>query len=123
MQYVKMPKFDETPKNKDDLKIITMDQFNQIVKRFPQGSNFYIPLQIGFNTGMRAAEVCGLTWSCVDFENNTIKVKKILIGKGKGIWDFGIPKTKGSNRTITIGITLVAILKHHQLLQKEHKLM
>lgn len=122
MQYVKMPKFDTTPKDREDLKIITIEQFNTIIKRFPQGSSFYIPLQIAFNTGMRAAEVCGLTWDCVDLDNKTIKVEKILIGKGKGIWEFGTPKTKSSNRIISIGDTLIKILKHHQTFQKQNKL-
>ncbi|WP_123053102.1 site-specific integrase [Clostridium sp. JN-1] len=121
MIYVKMPKFDNI-ENEDKLKIITIDQFKTILKRFPQGSNFYIPLQIAFNTGMRAAEVCGLTWGCVDLENKNIRVEKILIGKGKGIWEFGTPKTKSSHRTIDIGDTLVKILKRHQTWQKENKL-
>lgn len=122
MQYVKMPRFDTTPNDKDDLKIITLEQFNTILERFPQGSSFYIPLQVGFNTGMRAAEVCGLTWECVDLDNKTIKVEKILIGKGKGVWEFGTPKTKSSNRIITIGDSLVKILKHNQIWQKQNQL-
>ncbi|MBV4426488.1 tyrosine-type recombinase/integrase [Clostridium tyrobutyricum] len=121
MIYVKMPRFNNI-KNEDNLKIITLEQFNTIVNRFPKGSNFYIPLQIAFNTGMRAAEVCGLTWDCVDLENKTIKVEKILIGKGKGIWEFGTPKTKSSCRTICIGETLVKILSHHKTWQKQNKL-
>lgn len=120
-QYIKMPRFDNV-KNEDKLKIITMEQFKSIIKRFPQGSNFYIPLQIAFNTGMRAAEVCGLTWDCVDLENKTIKVEKILVGKGKGIWEFGTPKTKSSYRSIDIGETLFKILSHHKTWQKENKL-
>lgn len=122
MQYVKMPRFDTTPNDKDDLKIITLEQFNTIIERFPQGSSFYMPLQVAFNTGMRAAEVCGLTWNCVDLNNKTIKVEKILIGKGKGIWEFGTPKTKNSNRTITIGDSLIKILKHNQTWQKQNQL-
>lgn len=121
MQYVTMPKYDETGTNKDDLKIITLDEFTKIIKRFPQTSNFYIPLQIAFNTGMRAAEVCGLTWDCVDFNKKTIKVEKILIKKERE-WVFGTPKTKSSYRTILIGNTLINILKHHKKYQIENKL-
>lgn len=79
MQYVTMPKYNDLKPTCDNLKIITLDEFMRIIKRFPEESNFYIPLQIGFNTGMRAAEVCGLTWDCVDLKNKTIKVEKILI--------------------------------------------
>lgn len=120
-QYVKMPKFNNIESN-NKLKIITLEQFQAIINRFPQGSNFYIPLQIAFNTGMRAGEVCGLTWDCVNLEDSSIKVEKILIGKGKGIWEFGTPKTESSHRIINIGDTLVKILKQHKTWQKENKL-
>lgn len=120
-QYVKMPKFNNIESN-NKLKIITLEQFQAIINRFPQGSNFYIPLQIAFNTGMRAGEVCGLTWDCVNLKDSSIKVEKILIGKGKGIWEFGTPKTESSHRIINIGDTLVKILKQHKTWQKENKL-
>ncbi|WP_027625759.1 tyrosine-type recombinase/integrase [Clostridium lundense] len=122
MQYVKLPKEDKIKEDNEDLKVISIEDFNKIIDRFPQGSSFYIPLQIAFYTGMRAAEVCGLTWECVDLDNKTLKVEKILIGKGKGIFEFGTPKTKSSNRTITIGNTLIEILKKHKIYQAENKL-
>ncbi len=121
MHYVSMPKYDETKKDKDDLKIITLDDFNTIITRFGEESSFYIPLQLAFNTGMRAAEVCGLTWDCIDFNNRTIKVEKIILRKERE-WVFGTPKTKSSNRSILIGNTLVNILKHHKKRQIENKL-
>lgn len=121
MQYVRIPKYDNSVKNKDKLKIITLEDFNRIITRFPQGSSFYIPLQIGFSTGMRASEVCGLTWDCVDFNKKTITVEKIILYKDKE-WIFGTPKTKSSNRTILIGNTLSKILKHHKKYQIENKL-
>lgn len=122
MTYVSMPKYDNAPNNNDALKVITLDNFEKIITRFKEGSSFYIPLQIAFNTGMRASEVCGLTWDCIDLDNNKLKVEKILISKGKGVFEFGTPKTKSSTRTITIGTTLVNILKRHAIWQKENKL-
>jgi len=121
MTYVSMPKYDKDPNSSDDLKIITLDQFDQIINRFKEGSSFYIPLQIAFNTGMRASEVCGLTWDCVDVENKSIRVEKIIINKDRQ-WIFGTPKTKSSYRTITIGKTLVDILKANIIRQQENKL-
>lgn len=108
MNYITMPKYNDSITDKNDLKIITLDDFNKIVTRFPQGSSFYIPLHIAFNTGMRAAEVCGLTWDCIDFKKKTIKVEKIIIKKERE-WVFGTPKTKRSNRSILIGNTLINI--------------
>lgn len=119
--YVTIPKYNETRKDKKDLKIITLSDFNKIINRFSQGSNFYVPLQIAFNTGMRAAEVCGLTWNCVNFNNKTITVEKIIIKKERE-WVFGTPKTKNSNRSILIGNTLLNILKQHKKFQIENKL-
>ncbi|MHB9940892.1 site-specific integrase [Clostridium sporogenes] len=121
MTYVTMPKYNNINNDKDDLKILSLENFKEIINRFPEGSNFYISLQIAFNTGMRAAEVCGLTWDCIDLKNNTITIKKIIIYKNKE-WIFGTPKTKSSYRTILIGNTLVNILKHHKKYQIKNKL-
>ncbi|MFC4782498.1 tyrosine-type recombinase/integrase [Eubacterium multiforme] len=122
MKYIKIPKKKNNIIKDDTVKILTLDEFKQIVERFPFESSFYIPLEVAFNTGLRAAEVCGLTWDCIDFDNKTLKVEKILIGKGKGIFEFGTPKTESSNRIIAIGDTLINILKKNKLYQKENKL-
>lgn len=119
MQYVQLPKIKEKQKDKKDLKIITIEEFNKIIERFPEGSSFYIPCQIAFHTGMRAGEVCALTWDCVDLKNKTIRVEKTLIGKGKGIWELASPKTESSYRTIAIGDTLVNILKNIRNLKQK----
>jgi integrase len=119
VQYVNLPKSDNV-KNDNNLKIISKEDFNKILTRFPQDSNFYIPLMIGYHTGMRAAEVCGLTWDCVDLNSGTIKVEKILIYKDKK-FVFGTPKTAASYRIIPIGETLLNTLKDWQLTQKKNK--
>ncbi|WP_434284590.1 tyrosine-type recombinase/integrase [Clostridium botulinum] len=121
MNYVNMPKYNNVKNDKNDLKVITLEQFNKIINRFPKGSSFHVPLYIGFNTGLRAAEVCGLTWNCINFDDRTLTVEKILLKKGRE-WIFGTPKTKSSNRTILIGKTLYNILKSHKKWQIENKL-
>lgn len=122
MTYVNMPKYDEKMKETSDLKIISYDNFNKILDRFPFGSSFYIPLQIAFHTGMRGGEVTALKWKNVDLENKIISVNHTLVSKGKGVFELGTPKTKSSYRKIDIGDTLVTILKKHRLYQKENKL-
>ncbi|AVQ37502.1 site-specific integrase [Clostridium botulinum] len=121
MHYVNMPKYNNVKNDKNDLKVITLEQFNKIINRFPKGSSFHVPLYIGFNTGLRAAEVCGLTWNCINFDDRTLTVEKILLKKERE-WIFGTPKTKSSNRTILIGKTLYNILKSHKKWQIENKL-
>lgn len=48
MQYVSIPKIQDKKKNKEDLKIITMQQFNQIEKKFPFESNFIFQFKLHF---------------------------------------------------------------------------
>lgn len=122
MQYVNIPKMQSKPKSSDKLKIISIEDFNRIINRFPVGSSFFIPLQIAFNTGLRGGEVCALTWDNIDFENKTLTVNHTLIEKGHGIFELGTPKTNSSYRTIQIGDTLINILKKHKIYQKENKL-
>ncbi|WP_411678962.1 tyrosine-type recombinase/integrase [Clostridium thailandense] len=48
-------------------------------------------------------------------------MEKSLLKRGP-IWEFDTPKTDSSNRTITIGNSLISILKQYQKLQKENQL-
>lgn len=122
MQYVKMPRYDVLHKKDDtDLKIISLEEFNSIIERFPIGSSFYMPLQIAFHTGLRASEVTALQWEDIDFDNDTLEVNKILIKIGPE-WTFGTPKTQSSHRIVTFGATLRKILLAHKKHQNEMKL-
>lgn len=122
MLYVSMPKYNtQLINNPDDLKIISLDDYTKILERFSYKSNMYIPLQIAFNTGMRASEVMSLTWDCVDFKNGTIRVEKILYRNDFKQWVFGPPKTNSSIRIIKIGATLLNILKRHAEDQEENR--
>ncbi|HFL0993150.1 site-specific integrase [Enterococcus faecium] len=121
MLYVKIPKSEARPTTKKDLKIISLEDFDHMLEITPEGHPFYIPLNIGFYTGMRVGEVCGLTWDDVDFSNGTITVEKQMV-KNDGAWVYGTPKTSSSNRTIFIGQTLLAILKKHKKQQLENRM-
>lgn len=118
MQYVKLPKKINKRKNTNKKKILSNAEVNNIFNRFSFGDNLYIPLVIAYHTGLRASEVCALTWDRIN--ENKLTVDRILINKN-GNWNFGPPKTKSSNRTIKIGKTLLEILKKHKEKQLEFK--
>lgn len=119
IQYIKIPKF---AGKKNDLKTITLDEFNILLNRFPFSTSYHIPLLIGFHTGMRVGEVCALTWDDVDFNNATINIDKTMIIK-KGVrYEIGTVKNSGSERKITIGASLLNALKKHKIYQTENKL-
>ncbi|MBC5629836.1 site-specific integrase [Clostridium sp. NSJ-6] len=122
MTYVHMPRYDILhKKDSTELKIISLTDFNKMIERFPVGSSFYIPLQIAFQTGLRASEVTGLTWDDIDFNNYTLEVNKILVKIGPE-WTFGTPKTQSSHRIINIGPSLVKILQDHKIYQDEMRI-
>jgi len=85
---------------------------------------------------MRVSEVYALTWDCIDFEKKTITVNKNIIKKNKfgkpkkytiskghstEVWFYGTCKNPQSNRTISIGDTLVKALKEFKKEQEEYK--
>lgn len=125
MTFVSMPKFDIARKDSSDLKLISVEEFERIIQRFPFGSNFHIPLQIGFNTGMRGGEIAALTWNDVDLINGTITVKHTLVHGEKGSNSFvlGTPKTASSYRTIHIGKSLIDLLIKHKEYQNKNREM
>lgn len=120
MTYIKLPKASKSDKN--SVKTVSIEDFNRILQRFPFGHKLHIPLQIAFHTGLRASEVCGLTWDNIDFENKTLTVEKILLTKSAKVSEFQSPKTNSSLRTIHIGDTLCNLLKRNKIWQKENKL-
>lgn len=82
---------------------------------------YYYPMLTAYYTGMRAAEVYGLTWNNVDLENKTINVVQIVKSSKYSNWYLGSPKRESSARTIVIGDTLVNALKELKELQDENK--
>lgn len=119
MQYVKLPRGNGNVK---DAQVISKEDFVKILKRFPQGSSFYIPINIAYHTGLRISECCALTWEDVDLKRKVISVNKILIKKYNNKWHFSEPKTIFSTREVPIGNTLVKILSEHEKFQKSNKL-
>lgn len=112
MEYVRMPKMSARD-SKENMKTITIDEFKQLIERCPEGSTFYVPLNIRFYTGMRVGEVCALKWDDIDLTEGIISVTKTMIELPKGQFELTSPKTKSSIRTIRIGQSLIKILKRH----------
>ncbi|EOI46690.1 hypothetical protein UIW_01057 [Enterococcus faecium EnGen0315] len=69
-------------------------------------------------SGLRGGEASALTFDDIDFENKTITVSKTL-SQVKGGFAISSPKTKSSNRTISLDDKTIRLLKKWQLRQKE----
>lgn len=122
MFYVKMPKY-ELSTSEINRRCLSVDEFNKIVERFPYETIYYIPIMIGYYTGLRLGEVLALTWEDIDLEKQTITVNKNLyFDRMKKNWYLGTTKTNTSNRTIDIGNTLTKALKRHKIDQAKNRL-
>lgn len=136
MQYVKFPKVEKKPRERI---ILTLEEWQRIINRFPAGSRYHIPLMIGFYTGLRISETFALTWDDIDFEARTISVNKQVVKRNFGSdvrkaiekkgkkemrssWYFTTVKTESSRRTIKFGESLYQALKRERTEQLKNEL-
>lgn len=119
---VRIPTFQP---RKQERYIIRPNEFEKILNRFPEGNIFYLPLMIGYHTGLRISEVFALTWNDIDMNARTISVNKITVKRNtteESSWYFGTPKTLSSIRTIKFGETLYRALRQAQKYQLENRM-
>lgn len=73
-------------------------------------------------SGMRVGECLALTWHDLDIKNKTVSVSKTVARTEKGLV-IQTPKTKASNRKISLDDRTIQILKEWQLEQRKQLLM
>ena len=72
-------------------------------------------------SGVRIGECLALTWHDLNYKNNTIAINKTLARTKNGI-KIQTPKTKASNRVISLDTETIQILKSWQLEQRKQLL-
>lgn len=97
--------------NKEQLKLFLTSIKNMTI---------YTPVVIAAATGMRQAEICGLTWDNVDLNNKVIYVKKQLQRINAKLEQVNL-KTDNSRRNITIFGSFITILENIKSRQEENK--
>lgn len=107
----------KTPTRKKDKQIVTLDRWNQIIERFPEGHTCHIPLMLGYKAGLRIGEAFALTWNDVDFKNGTIDINKQVQWINTS-WVFTNPKYD-SFRVIPLDNATLELLKREELKQKK----
>lgn len=136
MHYVKYPKVEKKPRERI---ILEMEEWKKIIERFPAGSRFYIPLMIGFYTGLRISETFALTWDDIDLEKREISVNKQVVKRNFGAdvrkaiekkgkkelrssWYFTTTKTASSTRIVKFGDSLYQALKQEHTAQLKNEM-
>ena len=97
---------------------VELRRFLDIAKDDP----FYLMYYVDFFTGLRESELIGLTWDCIDFAKGTIRVYRqfvrIASGPDKGKMMY-TPLKNGKERTITLTITALNVLREAKRKQNE----
>ena len=99
---------------KKERRPVTVEEWAQIMERFPEGHPAHIPLLLAYRCGLRLGEVFGLMWSDINFEQETISVnRQIQMNETIKKWVFSAPKYD-SYRTIMIDSNTLDVLFREQ---------
>lgn len=136
MKSIRRPKF-ESSKEKNGAEVLTLEEWAK-VKDFFTGSALYLPVMVGFYTGLRIAEVFALTWEDIDLDKKCLSVSKQVIKRDfgneiekvfdkdskaqKAVWYLTSPKTETSKRIVPFGDTLANFLRQEKSQQAKNEL-
>lgn len=81
--------------------------------------NRYVFFRLLAFTGMRKGEALALQWSDINLIDKTLSIAKTIVTTADGEKVSNEPKTKASNRTITLDDDMVAVLAEWKLKQHE----
>ncbi|SDC69277.1 Site-specific recombinase XerD [Candidatus Frackibacter sp. WG11] len=105
-----------------EIKYLNKEQVNKVLKE-TKDKWIYNFIYISVNTGMRRGEMLGLRWKDIDLNKKTIQVRQISQRiRNEGII-FKKPKTKSSERLISISNNVVKAIKKIKREQSENKLL
>jgi integrase len=83
-------------------------------------SPIYVAVNIALLTGLRRGEILALRWSDIDWQRRLISVRQAIVQTKDGL-KFKEPKTRTSKRTVSIGQTLIEVLKKHRTQQGRNR--
>ena len=108
-----------------EIRVLTEDE-QKIFMEAVKGHRLEALYVVVLATGMRRGEILGLTWDCIDWNNNTILVKGAISrvkdpDTGITALRYAEPKTKSGRRQIPILPNLIPVLKAHKERQDAEK--
>lgn len=112
--YVELPKVE-----RKERRVLTAEESRRFISASDTIKHGLI-FEFALLTGMRPEEFLSVQWGDIDFERNTVQVRRALV-RHKGKWSFKEPKTSKSRRTIVLpGSIMHKLIKHKnkQIIQK-----
>lgn len=119
--YSKMVNFTNPNEVEKEMMYFTYEQFKQFLS-VEDNLKFRVIFEILYYCGLRRGELRGLTWSNIDFNHNTLSVKKQITDRSGTVKNFcfSTPKTKSSIRTLPLNKVLLEDIK--KLKEEDSKL-
>ena len=108
----------KVPKTKKFVAEVIDAEMASKILALAEGSWYYMPIHLGFGTGLRRGELAGLKWSKVDLDKGELIVDWQRRQGDKGL-EGDKPKSESSVRTIKLTATTVMHLRVHLKHQKE----
>ena len=130
MQYIKKRKKPKTVSlfdDADDQKVQTIsnEDYERIISCLGEDETnaiLILPIQIAYHTGLRAGEVCGLTWNDIDLEGQYLTVRRSMYYDNEmKCWELKVPKN-GKSRVVDFGDQLTAFLRKAKAEQLRNQL-
>lgn len=118
---IKIPR--SAPRKVTKRTIITPDQLADILKAYPVGHKYRVPILLAYYTGMRAGEILGLEWGDIDLDNRTICVRhQIQKDDLSQLFYAETPKTESSHRDFYIDSQMASELKKWKTAQGANRM-
>jgi len=99
---------------------LTIEDARRLIEAI-RGTRYEALWVCALTLGLRRAELLGLQWSDVDFDNGTATVRQTLL-RVDGRLNFAEPKTDRSRRTIPVPAPTLVKLRAHRALQAADRL-
>lgn len=115
---VKLPRIEDP-----EMHPLTEDEMHRFFEAI-KGNPYEMIFKVDVFSGMRQAEIMGLTWDRVDFEAGTILIDRQLIHEKKkgGAYKFA-PLKNDKPRKITPAASVMRLLKEQKRIQAQNKLL
>ena len=105
---------DVTPpsRKRPEIRILTNEEIDILLDE-AKGADCFLPIHLGFFTGMRRSEILGLQFRDVNLEARILRVTRTMVDITGDQAHIDEPKSRQSKRTITLREVTVDLLRSH----------
>ena len=107
--------------HREEARYLTEEQVHSFLA-LAKSDRYYAGFVLAIEIGPRPNEWLALRWSDIDFDNQSVTIRRSLYWPKGGSYVFTHPKTQRSNRTITVSAQVIEALRQHRSLQLNERL-